>query len=166
MNIGKRQYIKDNIEVADTYLRIAQKDEKAAIELEKQKLYNQSAYFYIQAMEKQVKNHIARKVDITNEYFANKLSKTMGHSLDESLELLLRIYSGNNEILFQQMQEQLLHQILKDVNFQFLHNSVRYPIYKYKFKDYDFNELTIEDCYKLKEMLVLLKKYLKDLDRV
>ena len=87
MNIGKRQYIKDNMEVADTYLRIAQKDEEAAIELEKQKLYNQSAYFYIQAMEKQVKNHIARKVDITNEYFANKLSKTMGHSLDESLEL-------------------------------------------------------------------------------
>ena len=163
MKSKNKIYLKDSMEVADLYLKIAQNDEKAAVELEKQKLYNQSAYFYIQAMEKQIKNYIARKIDITNKYYADQLKKTMGHSLEEALNLLLTVYCENDENLKLQISDQIVSQVLKGKDLKFLHNNVRYPTYKSSYKDYIFEEINAEDCQELNGMLQALKKYLIEL---
>ena len=163
MKSKNKIYLKDSMEVADLYLKIAQNDEKAAEELEKQKLYNQSAYFYLQAMEKQIKNYIARKIDITNKYYADQLKKTMGHSLEEALNLLLTVYCENDENLKLQISDQIVSQVLKGKDLKFLHNNVRYPTYKSSYKDYIFEEINAGECQELNGMLQALKKYLKEL---
>lgn len=166
MNLGKKIFIADNIEVAEKYLELAKNDEAAAQILEQQKFYNQAAYFYIQAMEKFIKNHISQKINVLNKYFADELSKTMGHSLNKSLELLVKVYSGSNAALFEQMNRQLEKYVLQEVNFKFLNNSLRYPIYNEKYTNYAQFILTKSDCNELKKILAALKLYLKDLTRV
>lgn len=50
--IGKMRYVKKGTEIADEYSVYATNDEKAADVLFENGLYNESAYYYIQAMEK------------------------------------------------------------------------------------------------------------------
>ena len=47
MYLGKRKFLNDSIEVAEYYLDMSSKDERAADLLVKEKVYNQAAYFYI-----------------------------------------------------------------------------------------------------------------------
>lgn len=71
MYLGKRKFLNDSIEVAEYYSDMSLKDERAADLLVREKVYNQAAYFYFQAMEKRIKAQIAKKIDITKEYFAD-----------------------------------------------------------------------------------------------
>jgi len=146
MFIGKRNFISDNTEVAECYILFAKKDEQAAKTLEEQGLFNQAGYFYIQAMEKQVKAQIGKKVDVTNEYFAEQIQKTMGHSLNKSLELLIKLFAGNNDSLYNHLYQQLTEQVFKNVKFNALHNKVRYPTYSSKNKNYTELMLDKKDC--------------------
>lgn len=57
--------------MVEYYSDMSLKDERAADLLVREKVYNQAAYFYIQAMEKRIKAQIAKKIDITKEYFAD-----------------------------------------------------------------------------------------------
>lgn len=163
--IGKRRFLQDSVSVAEMYLEIAEKDEKAAKVLLDKGFYNQTAYFLIQAMEKQIKYKIANKIDVTNRYFADEIRKTMGHSLGQSIEFLLRIYTSDNELLKQQMEHQLMQQVLKQINFQGVHNNVRYPLYHEKYLNYSFLDITRSECLELEDMLKGLKRYLAELDR-
>jgi len=165
MRLGKQTFINDSFGTAEKYFEIAKADEKAAMTLKENRLFNQAGYFFIQAMEKLIKYHIAKKINVTNPHFAEELRKTMGHSLDESLNLLFKVYTGNNEIFFNQLNEQIKNQVFHEVNFLTLHNKVRYPIYSLKFQNYSFLELSARDCEALQNMLTLLKKYLEDISR-
>ena len=164
--IGRKSYIGNNLEIAENYFNIAKNDEKVAIILENQKFYNQSAYFFIQAMEKYVKHHIATKIDVLNPYFAGEIGKTMGHSLNKSLEVLVKIYSGDNKVLFEQMNQQIQQHVLKDLNFRFLNSSLRYPVFNPKHKNYTLYSLNRSDCEELKKILETLKNYLNNLSRL
>ena len=163
MYLGKRKFLNDSIEVAEYYSDMSLKDERAADLLVKEKVYNQAAYFYIQAMEKRIKAQIAKKIDITKEYFADEISKTMGHSLEKSLNLLIKIYTGNDTILAQQMENQLMKIMLKDVRFTTLHNGTRYPFFNREKANYSVIYLGKEDCMELKSMLESLELYLRDI---
>ena len=163
MQIGKKIFIKDSVDIAENYLKTAQNDENAAILLMNQKFYNQAAYFFIQAMEKYIKHRIADRINVLNKYFADEINKTMGHSLDKSLELLVNVYAGNDKILFEQINQQLRQHVLKDLNFRFLNNSLRYPIYNAKFGNYMHMVLNESDCDKIKSSLDALKIYLEHL---
>ena len=165
MQLGKRKIIDDSFSAAEKYLEIANADETAAVALCEKRLFNRSGYFFIQAMEKHIKYYIAKKINVTNPHFADELRKTMGHSLDESLNLLFKICTGNNESLFNQLNAQLKNQVFRDTNFSLLHNKVRYPIFSPKFQNYTFLELNARDCETLRDMLTLLKKYLEDISR-
>ena len=166
MFIGKRNFMTDTMDVAEHYLSIAKKDEEAAKALEDKALFNQAGYFYIQAMEKQVKAYIAKKVDVTNEYFAEEIRKTMGHSLNKSLELLFKLCVGNDDSLYNHLYQQLTEQVFKNVKFNALHNKVRYPTYNSKNKNYTELMLDKKDCEELNNMLSLLKQYLNNLNRI
>ena len=165
MQLGKRKIIDDSFTAAEKYLEIANADEEAAVALCEKQLFNQSGYFFIQSMEKHIKYCIAKKINVTNPHFADELRKTMGHSLDESLNLLFKICTGNDESLFNQLNAQLKNQVFRDTNFSLLHNKVRYPIFSPKFQNYTFPELNARDCETLRDMLTLLKKYLEDISR-
>ena len=133
--LGKSHYINNGIDMSDEYLNISKNDEKAAELLYLQSLYNQAVYFYIQSMEKYIKSAICRKIDVTNDYYADKLHM-IGHSLDDAIDFFIEIVSGNNEMLKMQITEQLKKGVLKGVRFSAIYNAVRYPFYKnynYKF---------------------------------
>lgn len=65
-------------------------------------------------MEKYIKSAIYRKIDVTNDYYANKL-RVLGHSLDDAIDFFIEIVSGNNEILKMQITEQLKNSVLRGI---------------------------------------------------
>ena len=79
--LGKLRYVNNGIDMSTEFETIARQDEKTADLLCKQGLYNQSMYYYIQSMEKFIKSYICKKIDITNDYYANRL-RQLGHSLE------------------------------------------------------------------------------------
>ncbi len=123
-------------------------------------MYNQSAYYYIQSMEKLIKSFICRKIDMTNDYYANKLRK-LGHSLDSAVDFYIEIVSGNNELLRVQVSKQLKDIILKGIHFSTIHNSVRYP--SYKNGNYRITEMTQNDCIELQNIYNSLRTYINDI---
>lgn len=161
--IGKMRYVKKGTEIADEYSVYATNDEKAADVLFENGLYNESAYYYIQAMEKVVKTAISSKVDVTNTYYAAKL-KDIGHSLDLAIDFFLELLVyGKDDALAQQLEHQLKAVVFKNVRFSSLHNNIRYPIYSEKWGSYGFLEISGEDCEELQHMLKVLKKYMKQI---
>lgn len=128
------------------------------------RLYNQAAYFYIQAMEKYVKEHIATKINIVNPYYAEKL-RSLGHSLEKSIQFLLEIYANGDRFLRSQMEHQLLNTVLKGIRLDSLHNWVRYPSYHSMYSSYSMLRISEEDCKILVSALNGLQSYLKDIGR-
>ncbi len=161
IRFGKRYYLSVSIEISEQFEKIAVNDEKSADILCVNGLYNQSAYFYIQAMEKYIKSYISRKIDITHEFYADKF-REMGHSLDKSVEFFIEIMTGNNPVLRSQMEYQMKEIIFKNVRFSQLHNNLRYPFYLKNKSDYGIDEMNSADCEELKSMCRNLKKYLND----
>lgn len=161
IRLGKRHYLTASIEMAEKFEKTAVNDEKSADILYANALYNQSAYFYIQAMEKYIKSYISRKIDITNQFYADKF-REMGHSLDKSVEFFIEIMTGNNPVLRSQMDIQIKEIILKNLRFSQLHNNLRYPFYLNKETKYGIDEMSRADCDELKSMCRNLKKYLSD----
>ncbi len=162
MFIGKQEYLNDSLQVAEIYKQTAKSDEISADLLYKNKLFNQSAYFYVQSMEKYIKYYIASTIDITKKYFADEIRKTMGHSLEMSINFFINIYASNNETQKLQMQYQINKNILEDINFKGLHNNVRYPLYKENYSNYSMLKIEQKDCQKLKNILNNLKNYLSE----
>lgn len=160
--LGRQRTIQDAIDIADEFLRLALEDERAAEVLCKNHCYNQAAYYYIQSMEKYIKSYICRKVDVTKPSFAEML-KSIGHSLDAAIDLLIEILSGNDEMLKGQIQCQIKENILKNIRFSVLYNAIRYPYYR-RYKDaYSITDMTHRDCKILIEIYDGLKNYMKEL---
>lgn len=163
--IGTRRYINDGIDMSSIYEQKAIHDENAAQLLASQGLYSQAVYFYIQSMEKNIKAHICQKVDITQSYYANRLRK-MGHSLDSSIYFLIEVLAGNNEIIREQISKQILSGVFQDIRFSSLHNNVRYPLYHSDTQNYSMLEISESDCYRIQEIHLCLKRFLKDLYKI
>lgn len=163
--IGTRKYINDGIDMSSIYEQKAKKDEQAAQILASQGLYSEAVYLYIQSMEKTIKSHICQKIDITQSYYADRL-REMGHSLDSSIQFLIEILSGNNEIIKEQISKQILSGVLQDIQFSSLHNNVRYPLYHPQTRSYSMLEISGSDCYRIQEIHHCLKRFLKDLYKI
>ncbi len=146
--------------MADEFFNLAGSDEYAAKILCENRCYTQAAYFYIQSMEKYIKGYICQKINITNKTYANML-RGLGHSLDEAVDLLIKIISGNDERLKQQVEYQLKAVILRNVCFSVMYNAVRYPYYGKQ--QYSITDIGSEDCKILEEIYDGLKNYLKQL---
>ncbi len=160
--LGKRRFIQEGTEMADEFFNLASSDEYAAKRLCENRCYNQAAYFYIQSMEKYIKGYICQKINVTNETYAQML-RELKHSLDETVDLLVKIISGNEEGLKQQIEYQLKAVILRNVNFSVMHNAVRYPYYYGKRQQYSITDIGSEDCKVLEEIYGSLKNYLRQL---
>lgn len=158
--LGKARYVKDGINISEEFKQIALDDEETAKLLYKQGRYNQSVYYFIQSMEKYIKYYISKKVDISNPFFANKVRET-GHSLDLSVDFLIEIIAGNNDIMREQISEQLKNKILRGIRFSGIYNAVRYPFYNNG--TYKILEMSYEDCVTIESIYDVLKRTLRDL---
>lgn len=157
------KYVKVGTEIADKYQEYAVNDEKSADILLANGFYNQSAYYYIQSMEKLIKAAISVKVDVTQIYYATKL-KAIGHSLDLAIDFYLELICfGKEAVLAQQLEYQLKTIVFKNIRFGRLHNSIRYPIYNERWNSYGVLQISKEECEELKHMLIVLKKYIKQI---
>ena len=82
--VGQRKYV-NAMDMKLEYTSLSRQNEKAAILLQRQGLYSEAVYMYIQAMEKKIKGDICGKIDASNPYFSQKL-RDVGHSLDMSID--------------------------------------------------------------------------------
>ena len=162
--IGHRKYV-NTLDMKVEYMSLARQNEKAAILLQKQGLYNEAVYMYIQAMEKKIKGYICGKIDASNVYFSNK-HREVGHSLDMSIDFLIEILSGNNETLKQQLSLQLKSGVFENINFSKLHNDCRYPNYNSYEKKYFILDIDYQDCLRVSNMNTKLEKFINDFDRL
>lgn len=163
--VGKKTSLQTSLDVSSEYKNLSEKDLQAANLLMINGLYNEAYYYFIQSMEKNIKKRICEIVDITNPFFANQM-RDIGHSLDNAIEFLLRLISGNNEVMYEQIKNQIVEGVLKGVKFSSVHNNVRYPYYNPHKKEYVYLEITREDCYEIQQMEKKLKVFLNELHRI
>ena len=158
--LGKKQYC-EAIDLAERYKKISDDNEKSAKILEINGMYSEAAYMYIQSMEKRMKAYICNKINVGIPYYAEKLRST-GHSLEKSADLLLEIYTAGNELVKNQMYMQLMQIVCENQRYDILNNSLRYPFYEKKKKNYSYLSLSQNDCIRLSKINDRLKKFLND----
>ena len=159
--IGVRKYVQNGFEIADMYEKRALADEQAAKVLVERQLYSDAVYLYVQSMEKYIKAHICKKIDVTQSYYADEL-RSMGHSLDNSIEFLIKILSGNDQTIREQLNKQIISGVFQNIRFSSLHNDLRYPKYHSRTASYSELEISAADCYRTQEIHTCLKNFLKD----
>ncbi|MCI6017243.1 MAG: hypothetical protein MRZ59_00085 [Clostridiales bacterium] len=162
--VGYQKYANE-VELKVEYLSLGKKNEEAAILLEKQGLYNEAVYMYIQSMEKKIKGYICGKINVTTPYFAEKL-REIGHSLDKSTDFLIEILAGGNNILKMQLNEQIKSGVFQNINFSQLHNNCRYPKYNYHKKSYSVLYIKKEDCLRISEINRKLDSFINSFDKL
>ncbi|WP_105620097.1 HEPN domain-containing protein [Vallitalea okinawensis] len=157
--IGK---IARDVDVNETYYRLAQDDEKAAEMLKFNRMYRQATYFYIQAMEKYIRAKIFTIVNPNIEYFRDK---NRDHSLDKAIDFLLEIITTNENVRLQ-IRNQINTFVLGNVRYNQLHNNLRYPFYSKRYDNYSVLDIEEIDCLTIENNLQALKKYLRELGRM
>lgn len=160
--LGHLKYLNNGIDVANEYENLAKSNYLAANVLYGKNLFNEAGYLYIQAMEKMVKAKVFSKIDVYNKESANIIRET-SHSIDKTIEYLILIYSANDEVLREQLRNNLLNIVLKELRFNQISNRVRYPELGFKNKKYTTLILNDEDCINLKMMYKNLTRYLDDI---
>ena len=163
--VGNRKYL-DTTEMKAEYLSLRDSNLQAAKILEKQGLYKEAIYMYIQAMEKEIKGHICGKVDSANPYFSEKLRAEVGHSLDKSIDFLIEILAGNDSTLKDQLIDQIKIHVLENINFSRLHNDCRYPAYNLSQKQYFILCIDKHDCERISHIYQKLTQFICDFDRI
>lgn len=154
--------VRHKINVSNEYEVLAKKDEEVALYLKKIKEYRHSMYFFVQAMEKNIRSKIFTLVNPNLEYFRKK---NQNHSIDNAVEFLIEIISPDKNIQ-QQIKNQLNKYVLQDINFRQLHNNLRYPFYSLKYNSYSCVDFNQEDCEVIEKKLNELKNYLNQLQRL
>lgn len=162
--IGHRKYL-DATEMKLVYQDMRDRDYAATKALQWEGIYNEAIYMYIQAMEKQIKAYICGKVNATNPYFSQKL-RNIGHSLDNSIDFLIELLAGHNEVLKEQLTEQIKTGVFQNVKFSKLYNDCRYPSYNSFKEQYFILQLEKRDCERVADICEQLTKFIQDFDRI
>ena len=154
--------IRHNVDVSDEFAQLAKKDEEVARFLKRNGEYRHAIYFFIQAMEKHIRSKIFTLVNPNNEYFRKR---NLNHSVEGAVEFLIEIISPDENIR-QQVKQLLNKHVLEDINFQLLHNNLRYPFYSDKYNSYSSVDFSYNDCDTIEKKLEGLKRYLQDINRL
>lgn len=155
----KRQSI---INISDYYLTRAEEDRKAGELLAEAGLYNQAIYFSSQYMEKFIKSEISKLISIENKYTHDLVNK---HSIKDLMILLIEI-SVADKLIREQLSSQV-REILGKINYDKLHNNLRYPYYNPRTKEFvatiytekDYEEIVNVSFKKLKDYVSQLYRF-------
>jgi len=143
------------------YYNLATEDEDAGLLLIHKGKYRHGIYFLLQSMEKYLRANIYMIIDPCNYRVVNQ---NRNHSIDEAVELLLDILSGDN-LVKQQIKTQL-ERVLGNIKYHHLHNNLRYPSFNPKEKKYFILDVNEEDAKNIIKILNLLKEFLKDFHKI
>lgn len=158
-NLGITHTI-DNI--VDEYRGLAMHDEKVAKSLAYVGEYKHAMYFTLQSMEKYIRSTIFSKLNSEYEY-NRQINRS--HSLLDAIDLLVQLITTDT-ITQESIKEQLKIKVLGNINYQQLHNSLRYPYYSNLKKSYQKKAYVKKDYESLSNSLNNLKLYLLDLNRM
>jgi hypothetical protein len=158
--IGKTKRISCKEAIMKYYI-LAEEDENVGQLLVRNGKYRHGIYFLIQSMEKYLRANIYMIIDPCDKRVVNQ---NRNHSVDEAVELLLNILSGD-DLVTQQIKDQL-EKVLGNIKYHHLHNNLRYPSFNPREKLYftlDVNEIDAQNIIKTLE---LLKDFLKDFHKI
>lgn len=156
MRIG---HFRRAVDVAHEYRQLATQDEHAANLLMRAGQSRPAAYFVIQAIEKYLRSKIFSIVDGKNEYFRQR---NRNHSVEDAVAFLVEVISPD-PLVRQQIKAQLESFITGDVQFNHLHNDIRYPTYFDRDGCYSCLELNQSDTDKLFAKLEWVKQFVKSI---
>lgn len=156
--IGDLKIIKNSI--SEEYQNLAISDKDSAIILGNNGLYRQASYFLLQAMEKMIRAKIFTLIDSKNKYFRDK---NRSHSLIDSIELLIEIVSRGDSIIAMQHKNNINKFVLGNINYQQLHNNLRYPWFSEKYQCFNLLDINKQSYLEIKSKFFSLEQYLKDL---
>lgn len=156
--VGSLKSIKNSI--SEEYQALAIADKDSAIILGNNGFYRQASYFLLQAMEKMIRAKIFTLIDSKNKYFRDR---NRSHSLIDAIELLIEIVSRGNSILEMQHKNNINQFILGNLNYQQLHNNLRYPWFSEKYQCFNLLDINEQSYLEIKNKYFSLEKYLKDL---
>ncbi|MGX2974196.1 HEPN domain-containing protein [Ursidibacter arcticus] len=160
MNINEKiGKFRHNVIVSSEYTSLSESDERAANILANAGNYRQACYFILQAMEKSVRAKIFTFVNPNNEYFREE---NKSHSLERAVESLINF--GKDEFVQIQIRQQITQFCLGETKYSLIHNNLRYPVYSKKFDSYSMLDVNKADYDDLKNRLVKLRDFLKDID--
>jgi len=150
--------------ISDTYLKIAEHDEYVAEHLLSIGMYQHAMYFTLQAMEKQIRSKI---FTIINPELESNRNANRHHSLTDAIDLLIQVSTSSSDpLLRESMRHQLIEGVLHGINYQHLHNNLRYPHYVQFRQEYRHYTYDRKDAELLIEALQQLKQYLQDMHRM
>lgn len=113
-------------------------------------------------MEKYIRSTIFSKLNSEYEY-NRQINRS--HSLLDAIDLLVQLITTDT-ITQESIKEQLKIKVLGNINYQQLHNSLRYPYYSNLKKSYQKKAYVKKDYESLSNSLNNLKLYLLDLNRM
>ena len=143
------------------YFTLAEEDENVGLLLINKGNYRHGIYFLLQSMEKYLRANIYMIINPCDKRVVNQ---NRNHSIDEAVELLLNILSGD-DLVKQQIKKQL-EIVLGDTKYHYLHNNLRYPSFSQKEKLYFILDVNEIDAKKIMKTLELLKDFLKDFHKI
>jgi HEPN domain-containing protein len=158
-HIGARIKVND---VGTAYLRLADQDEAAAIDLLRAGRYRHALYQTVQAMEKRIRARALLLSDAP-EQLCHQLERT--HSLIDSLEALISNVSPNERVR-KQVRDMLCRNVLEGINFARLHNDLRYPFYLPERQSFMVLEVSLSDAQAMLRRSQILQRYLQDFHRI
>lgn len=112
-------------------------------------------------MEKYVRAKTFTFVDAKNAYFRKR---ERNHSIEDALEFLVEVISGN-PVIREQIKKQLHEYVIGEIKFNWLHNNLRYPFYSERYNSYSSFEVTSSDNDVVAQKLKALKAFLSEIDR-
>ena len=155
---------KSIINISDYYLKKAEMDKKSADILVGEGLYSQAIYFAIQYMEKLIKSEISKIFDIKNKYTHDLVNI---HSIKDLIFFLIDIKIPDRDKNFKNQIKIQIEEILGKIDYNRLHNNLRYPFYSSKTKEFvsvEYNEKDYDQIVNIS--FKQLKKYIDDLYKI
>ncbi len=158
--IGRAQQVTD---VADTYRRLSDEDEAAALVLFESGHYRQAACFLIQAMEKTVQHGVFTQLPSvgSRESLDEFQERLRTHNLDDLLNVLLDVFGDviGDDRVSRQINSQLEQHVVKSLRFHHLHNDVRYLRTHRSSGQRTLLQITSHDVERLRQTLKQLRSF-------
>jgi hypothetical protein len=148
--------------VARTYRRLAEEDERAGLRLQEVGMLRPAMTHFCQAIEKYTRYVLCTKVDPTSPAYRER---SRHHADDGFLQELLD-WLPAEEPVRTELLAMLQEHVLGHIRFHHLHNDLRYPAFSVKAEAYTLLEVTEQDARQLYRRLCLVKKFLHDYERL
>jgi len=154
--------LRHDVDPVSEYQRLAEEDEQAGLRLQLAGLFRHAIYFFLQAMEKQVRAKIFSIVLAGNPYFREN---NRSHSVDLALEFLVEVVSIDPTVR-ERIRAILDTYVVGGIRFSQLYNNVRYPFFSERYGTFSALDVEATDAELIRQRLTYLKTMLQEIERI